>query len=432
MSRPCTLRWVRILRAAVALLLVTGSSPARASDDEDLIRDAERLARMQGAGTASPEELRGLVAELLPRVGKVMGLPVPSRVEVKVVSRDEARAALLVVLRRDYPGDKLERLSEALAAVGLVAAGTDLRAEAQALYGANVSGFYDPHERRLYLLADQPLAAQTLVVAHELAHAVQDEAIRLDAASLKVRSSEDAQLALSAAIEGQAQQVAALVLAGEAGGAADDGLDVGGLLAEAAAAGAGMAAEQTSVPWLGMQLSFPYAAGASLVAAVRTPADPSAAALLRRLPRSTAQVLDPALYRADERPREARLDLASHLPGAAVAYATTLGAANLNLVGELHGGGELGRGWRGDRLETVRRGGELCAVWAVAFATPEGAARLLRTWTAAIGVGSKGAATQPDGSRYVVRQNGAVAVLLENVPEDRIAEVVTAAAAGFR
>ena len=263
MSRPCTLPSVLILRAAVALLLVTGSSPARASDDEDLIRDAERLARMQGGGTASPEELRGLVAELLPRVGKVMGLPVPSRVEVKVVSRDEARAALLVVLRRDYPGDTLERLSEALAAVGLVAAGTDLRAEAQALYGANVSGFYDPHERRLYLLADQPLAAQTLVVAHELAHAVQDEAIRLDAASLKVRSSEDAQLALSAAIEGQAQQVAALVLAGEAGGAADDGLDVGGLLAEAAAAGAGMAAEQTSVPWLGMQLSFPYAAASA-------------------------------------------------------------------------------------------------------------------------------------------------------------------------
>jgi hypothetical protein len=422
---------VRILRAVVALLAITGWGPARAGDDEDLLRDAEQLARMQTGSTASPAELRALVAELLPRVGEVMRLPVPSRVEVKVVSRAEARAALLAVLRRDYPGDTLERLSEALAAVGLVAAGTDLRAEAQSLYGANVSGFYDPHERRLYLLADQPLTAQALVVAHELAHAVQDEAIRLDAASRKVRASEDAQLALSAALEGQAQQAAALVLAGEAGGA-DEGLDLGSFLTDAAAAGAGMAAGQASVPWLGMQMAFPYAAGAGLVAAVRTPADPSATSLLRRLPRSTAQVLDPALYQADERPREARLDLAAKLPGAAAVYATTLGAANLNLLGELHGGGELGRGWRGDRLETVRRSGQLCAVWAVAFATPEGAARLLRTWTTALGGGGSGAARQPDGSRYAARQSGTVAVLLENVPDERVAELVSAAAAAFR
>jgi hypothetical protein len=104
-------------------------------------------------------------------------------------------------------------------------------------------------------------------------------------------------------------------------------------------------------------MSFPYSAGATLAGAVRTREDPAATSLLRRLPRSTAQVLDPALYRSDEQPREARLDLAGRMPGSTAVYATTLGAANLNLLGELHGGGEPGRGWRGDRLETVRRGG---------------------------------------------------------------------------
>ena len=403
-----------------------------AGDEEDLLRDVERMTKLQAGGAASAEDLHALVTELLPRVGKVMRLPVPSRVDVKVVSRDEARAALLEVLRRDYPGDTLERLSEALAAVGLVAAGTDLRAEAQSLYGGNVSGFYDPHRRRLYLLADQPLAAQTLIVAHELAHAVQDDAIRLDAASGKVRASEDAQLALSAAIEGQAQQVASLVLAGDVGGADSAGLDLGSLLTEAAAASAAMAGGQSSVPWLGLQLSFPYAAGAKLVAAVRTDDDPTATLLLRRLPRSTAQVLDPALYRADERPREARLDLATKLAGSSAVYATTLGAANLDLFGELHGGGELGRGWRGDRLETVRLAGRLSAVWAVSFATAESAAQLAKAWTTALGGGTDGAAAQPDGSRYLVRQSGTVAVLLENVPPERAAELVSAAAEAFR
>ena len=416
---------------ALVLLVALGSSSVLAGDEEELLREAERMANLQGGGAASPEELRGLVSELLPRVGKVMRLPVPQRIDLKVVSRDQARAALLEVLRRDYPGDLLERLSESLAAVGLVASGTDLRAEAQALYGSNVSGFYDPHQRRLYLLADQPLAAQTLIVAHELAHAVQDEAIRLDASSRKVRASEDAQLALSAAIEGQAQQVAALVLAGEAG-AGDEGLDLGSFLTDAAAASAAMAGSQSSVPWLGMQMSFPYASGASLVSAVRTSDDPSATSLLRRLPRSTAQVLNPALYRADERPKEARLDLAGKLPGSSAVHATTLGAANLDLFGELHGGGDLGQGWRGDRLETVRRGGELCAVWAVAFASPAGADRLAKAWSSTIGGGTERPATQADGTRYLVRQNGSVAVLLMNVPTERVAELVSGAASAFR
>ncbi|HEY1907191.1 MAG TPA: DUF6782 family putative metallopeptidase [Myxococcaceae bacterium] len=416
---------------ALVLLVALGSSSVLAGDEEELLREAERMARVEGGGAATPEELRGLVSELLPRVGKVMRLPVPQRIDLKIISREEARAALLEVLRRDYPGDLLERLSESLAAVGLVASGTDLRAEAQALYGGNVSGFYDPHQRRLYLLADQPLAAQTLVVAHELAHAVQDEAIRLDAASRRVRASEDAQLALSAAIEGQAQQVASLVLAGEAGGG-DEGLDLGSFLTEAAAASAAMAGGQSSVPWLGMQMSFPYASGASLVSAVRTPDDPSATTLLRRLPRSTAQVLDPALYRADEKPKEARLDLAGRIPGSSAVHATTLGAANLDLFGELHGGGELGQGWRGDRLETVRKGGELSAVWAVAFASPAGADRLVKAWSDALGGGTERPATQADGSRYLVRQSGSVAVLLMNVPTERAGELVSAAASAFR
>ena len=423
---------MRTSRAALVLLAVLASTSVPASEDEELLREAERMARLQGGGAASREELQALVTEMLPRVGKVMRLPVPARIDLKVVSRDEARAALLEVLRRDYPGDLLERLSESLAAVGLVAPGTDLRTEAQSLYGGNVSGFYDPHQRRLYLLADQPLAAQALVVAHELAHAVQDEAVRLDAASRKVRASEDAQLALAAAIEGQAQQVASLVLAGEGGGSGDEGIDLGSFLTEAAAASAAMAAGQASVPWLGLQMSFPYASGAGLVAAVRTPDDPAATSLLRRLPRSTAQVLDPALYRADERPKEARLDLASRIPGSAAVYATTLGAANLNLFGDLHGGGELGRGWRGDRLETARQGTQLFAVWAVGYASPDGAERLVKAWSGALGGGTDKPATQPDGSRYVVRQSGNVAVLLENVPADRVGELVTAAASAFR
>jgi hypothetical protein len=408
---------MRLRQALLALLLL--AFPARAGDEEDLLRDLERMAGAQNR-PATAAELRALVAEMLPRVARVMKCSPPSHVDVRVISRDEARTRLLAVLQRDYPGDMLARLSTALAAVGLVAVGTDLRGEASALYGSNVSGFYDPHERALFLLDDQPLAVQSLVVAHELAHAIQDTVLHLESASEKVRSSEDAQLALSAAIEGQAQEVASLVMAQGVAEVGESGADLVSLLSEGSAASAAMAGSTTAVPWLGLQLRFPYTAGAALVAAVRTKDDPAAVSLLRRLPVSTAQVMYPALYRNDARPREATLNLAARLPGSAPIYATTLGAANLDLLGELNGEVEMGRGWRGDRLEAVRLNGHVAAVWAVVFQEPAQSERLVRVWTKA------------KHSGRVARQQGNVAVLLVDVPADRMAEVGQLAAGAFR
>jgi hypothetical protein len=407
---------MRLRRAVLALLLL--ALPARGVDEDDLLRDLERMSAAQNR-PATAAELRALVAEMLPRVARVMKRSPPSHVDVRVVSRDEARSRLLAVLQRDYPGDMLARLSTALAAVGLVASGTNLQAEAQALYGSNVSGFYDPHERALFLLDDQPLAVQSLIVAHELAHALQDEIIHLDAASQKVRSSEDAQLALSAAIEGQAQEVASLVMAQDLAELGESGAEMVSLLSEGSAASAAMAGSTASVPWLGMQLRFPYAAGAGLVAAVRTKEDPSAVSVLRKLPVSTAQVVYPALYRNDVRPKEATLQLAARFPGSTPVYATTLGAANLDLLGQLQGGAELSRGWRGDRLEAIRLNGRVIAVWAVAFQEPGQAEKLVGAWMA-----TKTSAT-------AVHQRGNVAVLLVEVPVERIAELVQHAAVAF-
>jgi hypothetical protein len=408
---------MRLRHAVPALLLL--ALPARAGDEDDLLRDLERMTASQNR-PATAAELRALVADLLPRVARVMKRSPPSHVDVRVISRDEARTRLLAVLQRDYPGDMLTRLSTALAAVGLVTGGTNLQVEAQALYGSNVSGFYDPHERALFLLDDQPLAVQSLIVAHELAHAIQDEVLHLETASQKVRASEDAQLALSAAIEGQAQEVASLVMAQGAADLGEEGADLVSLLSEGTAASAAMAGSQASVPWLGLQLQFPYSAGARLVAAVRTKEDPSGASLLRRLPASTAQVLHPALYRSDQRPKEATLDLARRFPGGTPVYATTLGAANLDLLGELLQAGELSLGWRGDRLEAIRLNGRVTAVWAVAFQEPAQSERLVGAWTAAKRSGS------------AARQQGNVAVLLVDVPADRVAEIAQLAGGAFR
>ena len=128
------MRHSRLPLVVAGALSLAALGPARADEADDMLRE---LQAQQQAPAAAPKEsaaaLRGLVDETLPVVARVMGLPAP-RVELKVVTRAEASSKLLAVLARDYPGDTLKRLGEALAAVGLVRATDDLATTAHDLY----------------------------------------------------------------------------------------------------------------------------------------------------------------------------------------------------------------------------------------------------------------------------------------------------------
>src|SRR4051812_146185 len=95
--------------------------------------DAEMLQALQGSAAPDEPALRAMVEKTLPRVAKVMGLPAPRRVQVRVVSSAEASRKLLEVLRREYPGDRLARLGRALQLVHLVEPGLDLEKAAHEL-----------------------------------------------------------------------------------------------------------------------------------------------------------------------------------------------------------------------------------------------------------------------------------------------------------
>ena len=313
---------------------------------------------------ARAEEPANLVEELLPRVLKVMGLPGPKNLKVKVLSREQAEGWL----RREVDVERQQRLGEALLAIGLLPQGTKLETLAPDFNRQNVSGFYDLQAHTLILLADQPAEAQRPIVAHELAHAVQDANVALEAALKSRAGSEDATLAFLTMLEGQAQATAALVMEQWL---VDQHVTVEGmaaLLSDTTARSAAEAAEQAPNEWLGLQLRFPYVAGRELIAALGTPGDPIARALLNKPPSSTAQVMPP---RASAPPVERVLHLELLVPQAKKSVGTTLGRANLELLGE-----GLGEGWRGDRLEAVRAQGKFIAVWVIAFETPAQAKRL--------------------------------------------------------
>ena len=417
----------------LTLWLATVSAGSNGDMDEAELRAL--AAPLEASGDEG--SLRRLVDEMLPRVAAVMRANRPRNFTLRIVSRTEAAAKLQEVLKREYPGDQLDRLSQALQAVHLVSPGTNLAREAAELYGKNVGGFYDAHDKSLYLLKDQPMMSQMMIVPHELAHAIQDDRMNLGRAMNDRHSSEDATLALSAAVEGNAQAVGSAVLAEAAeSGQGAEGNESAGMLAmlsESIGDSAQAAAQQSEAsPWLGLQMHFPYSAGMQLVNAAREKGDRNGMQLLVRPPESTAQVVDPTLYFREEHPLTAkRMNLAQVLGANRVIYETTLGRANLDLFGEIHAdGATLGEGWRGDRLESVTVKGKLVTGWAVAFAKPAQAQRFAQAYAHIIEAKPKEAGRFV-GDTASVRWQGTVVAISEGAQGDIQAFIETAGLQAF-
>jgi hypothetical protein len=412
------------LGLALCLAQTPGPIPGHAKEEGDL---GTQIGLAMEA--ASDDRLEAMVKETLPWVERVMGVRAGRRVPLKIIDRKDAQAKMREILRREYPGDSLARLGAALGVIGLVAPGTDVAREAEELYGRNASGFYDHHDHVLYLLRGQPQAAQAVVIAHELAHALQDQVLEIAAIARKRKQSEDGTMALSAALEGQAQEVALLVIR-------EHGDPMSEAIAESAPGGTEMAADQAGVcPWLTLSLKFPYLAGGELVEAAKTEKDPSATVLFKRPPLSTRQVRHPELYLKDEKPREAALGFAPLVEGEPI-YETTVGEANIDLLGDmLDHKPFLGAGWQGDRLEVARLHGKLCGVWVIAFDTDASARAFVTRYAPVIGGKvEKGASYVFDrgGAMSMVLSEGRVAVVVQDVPAERAYGVEQAARAAFR
>jgi len=111
-------------------------------------------------------------------------------------------------LDQDYPPDEARRDALELAAFDFLPADTDLRELIQDLYTEQIAGFYDSDTGSLAVIADDvalsPLDKTTY--AHEFTHALQDQHYGLEALDPE-ENSDDASLAVSALIEGDAMRV---------------------------------------------------------------------------------------------------------------------------------------------------------------------------------------------------------------------------------
>ncbi len=263
------------------------------------------------------------VQEVIKDVHPVRGLPAAKGVSYRVIDQETFRTELETMFREEYPASHIAAEDDAFTRLGLLEPGQSLERLILKIYDQQVLAYYDPATRTFSLIG--PIkkigSFESVVVAHEYAHALQDEAFDLEGTRIKELDQADAILAQQALIEGDATAVMNDWTARE--------LSLPQLLL---VAGESMTKQDSRrlerLPdILERQLEFPYIDGFAFVNAIRGQGDWAAVdAVWEAQPVSTEQILHPELYPA-ELPVEIVLpDIAAALgPDWVTSYEQTMG-----------------------------------------------------------------------------------------------------------
>lgn len=150
---------------------------------------------------AAAEEVVGRVAEA---IAEIRGLELLRPVPVEVVDDAAARDHMTRRVEIDGRLERFRATERAHRALGLVPEGLDTLEALMSAIEEQAGGFYDPETGRYYLLDDMPAAMTSVITAHEMVHALEDQHHDLEARIRASEDSDDRAFAAAAVHEGSA------------------------------------------------------------------------------------------------------------------------------------------------------------------------------------------------------------------------------------
>ena len=287
------------------------------------------LARRDAEAVVGEEAMRAETDALAVAVGQARRVTARVDCERKLVGPGEVRVASAAILRGGLAAGEADVDGKLFARLGLLPAGASYADLLAGAVARDPVGFYDPSARRLYVPSFIPLAVQRPTLAHEIAHALQDQRLGLRR-FLKVTAdgrrglSFDGQLARQALIEGDAAVLSMEAI--EPRATFPPPLAIAEMVQRAresvsdacqrpehpnpqpAPDAAAPPASSTPARFLCELLAFPYVEGFAFVARVRGLATWAAVdGIWARPPESTAQILHPRRYDRRQGPLELEL-----------------------------------------------------------------------------------------------------------------------------
>jgi hypothetical protein len=287
----------------------------------------------------------------------------------------------------------LESRARLLAALHMLPADADLAAVLRIVHDESVVGLYVPSEQRLYVAQEEagstPRSRWTS--AHEIVHALQDQAFDLGPLLEHPEGALDAELAALAVLEGDAvvtQELWSRRFQTEI---------------ERSQLGDGLAPAGIPVPgrlprYLTARFAFPYEAGGDFVVALMEHGGFEAVnAALANPPRTTSEILHPDRYLAGMVPVDVEVQ-ADPGPGWVPSRTDEMGEFDVRAMLDQLGtarAAQLAAGWAGGTARSWERNGHTAVALAIAFETDESAAALCAAlpgwWQAATGASPQGA-----------------------------------------
>jgi hypothetical protein len=296
--------------------------------------------------------------DLLRQVSALRGLRVKGAVARGILSRDEIGLKLRAKLDKEYTPSEIDAEARVLRRLGLLPQSVDYARLLVELLMEQVAGFYDPAARRLYIADWLPLELQRPALAHELAHALQDQHFDLGSFIKPLREDGDRQLARAALVEGEGT---ALMLEFQAQALRlplDQLPDLVTQLGESLLRGGGMGQSpkfDQAPTFLRETLIFPYFEGLRFIMALRRGATwKRVDEAWRAPPESTEQILHPDRYLAKDAPvKITAKPIAALLPGKEIKR-DVLGELALRILFRSRlpepQADAAAAGWGGDRL----------------------------------------------------------------------------------
>ena len=313
------------------------------------------------------------VAEVVPKIEEVIGLPFKSPPKIEVRSKEEVRKYVEQQIDDSLARVQLAGQEAALKRFGLIPDTMSLRALLVSVLEEQIGGYYDPKTKVLYIVEGTAEEAVGVTVTHELIHALQDQYMNLDSV-MRATGDDDRLTAAQAVLEGQATYEQMRIMFGRE-------------MADALPGGWDRVREEIRVnraKWpvfaaaplvVQEMLLFPYLSGAEFVRAFR--AKNATGTPYSAMPTSTEQILHPALYNG-ERDEPVAVTLPT-LPGATVLHENTVGEFTTRLflyehLREVKGATSGAAGWDGDRFSLVRTSRGEGLIWVSAWDTQVDAA----------------------------------------------------------
>ena len=328
--------------------------------------------------------------EIAKKVAALRGLAIVRPIDKGIM--DDAALRARILQRMDEDESAAERAVDAAVAKrwGLVPMDTDVDKLVVDLLTEQIAGFYDPDEAKLYVSA-KPATDESwadMLMAHEITHALQDQHFGLTAWMKAVKDDNDASLARQALVEGDGMALMLEYTLAERGMTAPWDHDEVVKLLTGSMGGTGGGALLDAAPIaLREAMIFPYRAGVGFVAALRKHHTWAAVdAAFARPPRSSEQVLHPALYVIDARP-----DVVTPSQDPRTIDTSVWGEEGWREFLVAHGvdaemAGSAAAGWGGDRVVLRGPGSAVAAPWratGVAVTTWDTDADALEFWDAA-------------------------------------------------